>query len=102
MARDDAPIGYTCPDIDGVIKDLKAVIDRLHNITGLPLNHVENEADDCANELDNLFDGSSSPLETLRSANEELRKWGNGLVLEIEGLKQEVKELEQNQCTNCQ
>lgn len=92
--RDNAPIGNTCPDIDGVIEVLAGVADRLDLLAG----HIEDSitADDMTTQAANLrqlFQGRRSALEELRSANESLRNWGNAEYQRAEDAESEVKSL---------
>lgn len=98
MARDRAPIGNTCPQINSVIEVLAGVADRLRDISDkLDLATLEAEANDIFEQSGNLralFKGRCSPLEELRTANEALRNWGNEEAQSVDEAREEIKRLE--------
>lgn len=97
MARDNAPIGNTCPKIDDVIEVLDGVADRLRELSDkLNCPALEEECNDIfeqAGNLKALFDGRRSPIEELRSANEQLRDWGNDQFERANEAEAECKDL---------
>lgn len=69
---DNAPIGNTCPIIDDVV------------------NYIENFREEFSNEDNDIdFHFALGVMEDIRSANLELRNWGNDLYQELEELKKE-------------
>jgi chromosome segregation ATPase len=73
---DNAPVKNTCPIIDDVI------------------NYIENFREEFGNEDNNIdFHFALGVMEDIRSANSELRDWGNDLYRELEGLEQERNKL---------
>ena len=100
MRYDSAPVGYTCPDIDRIIRSLNDAKEYIESAA----NGVEDlyfKGDDSTesmkkavvSDLDNAIGcvDLSGELETLRSANDSLRTWGYDLV---EKLKESEKENE--------
>ena len=75
MARykDYSPVGHTCPLIDEAIDVL--------------------QSSECAYNTD-VVNSAIKALEKVRSANDELRNWGNELYSEVEDLKAEIDKLE--------
>lgn len=103
--RDQAPIGYTCPDIDDVIGQLRAVVkqlDVMRDALDCPaLNTVYETLGEQMSTLEALYTGRTCMLERLRKANETLRQWGNELyeqgsedASEIAALRARLEELE--------
>lgn len=73
MARDNSPVGYTCPLIDSVIRVLN----------------------DCECEYNSHdIQTAINDLEKVRSMNDELRDWGNGLFNQVKELQDEIEMLE--------
>ncbi len=75
MARykDHSPVSYTCPWIDEAIDVL--------------------QKSECGYNTD-VVNSAIKSLEKVRSANDELRSWGNELYNEVVELKAEVDKLE--------
>jgi predicted nuclease with TOPRIM domain len=71
---DQAPVGATCPIIDSVI----AFIDSI----------------DCEDISTNTLKDYINKLEQVRSANDLLRGWGNGLYEQNEKLEEEKSDME--------
>lgn len=74
MARDNAPIGNTCPIIDRVL----GLISDLYN----------NTTDDEQSEKD--YKAAKDYLEEIRSANATLREWGNELFYKCDELEKDL------------
>lgn len=73
---DNAPVKNTCPIIDDVI------------------NYIENFREEFGNEDNDIdFHFALGVMEDIRSANSELRDWGNDLYRELEELEQERNKL---------
>ena len=98
MARGNAPIGFTCPQIDAVIEMLAAVADRISDVASkleeCTIYASIDELEAQAANLRGLFNGRRSDIEEIRSNNEALRKFGEEQYAEAESLKAEVKALE--------
>lgn len=78
MWTDNAPVKYTCPDIDvavGLLDELRRNYDEYMDETHLV-------------GIDQAIDA----LERVRSANDELRKWGNGLHDELAEARAKAEE----------
>ena len=94
MARDNAPIGHTCPKIDQVINFLEKIDWDLE--------------DDEENELSIECKEMIQVMEEIRKANDTLRTWGNeecnsknqyeeerdDLEKEVKDLKSELSDME--------
>lgn len=94
MARDNAPIGHTCPKIDQVISFLEKIEWDLE--------------DEEENELSIECKEMVQVMEEIRKANDTLRTWGNeeynykneyleqvdDLEKEVKGLKSELSDME--------
>ncbi len=73
---DNAPVKNTCPIIDDVII------------------YIENFREEFGNEDNDIdFHFALGVMEDIRSANSELRDWGNDLYRELEELEQERNKL---------
>lgn len=73
---DNAPVKNTCPIIDDVI------------------NYIESFRESFSNEDNDIdFHFALGVMEDIRSANSELRDWGNDLYRELEELEQERNKL---------
>ena len=70
--NDNAPVGNTCPIIDDVVSYIE---------------HFREEFSNEDNDID--FHFALGVMEDIRSANLELRNWGNDLYQELEELKKE-------------
>lgn len=75
MARynDNAPIGHTCPIIDNVIGKMELAKNEAEYICKHPKEDSSEEADSILYELIEAI----REIEDVRSANSELRDWGN-------------------------
>ena len=83
------PVSNTCDTLDKIITTLEDVCDSFNAIKEEIKSSKINMDDKleimesllvCKVTLENLSNGDLSPLETIRSANEKLRDWGNELV----------------------
>ncbi|VWB08280.1 hypothetical protein [Burkholderia lata] len=103
--RDNAPVGYTCPDIDAIISILEGVADRLDEVASqIDSTALSVQTEDLGTQAANLrqaFEGRSSALEKLRAANDALRDWGNkeceradDAEKEMNRLRDEIRDLE--------
>ena len=109
--NDNAPIGHTCPIIDNVISRMESSKEEADYIS----LHPEEDSSEEANTISNEIKIAILEIEDVRSANSELRDWGNEeysraeeaekerdeairdkeyLQEEIDELKAEIKELE--------
>jgi predicted RNA-binding protein with EMAP domain len=75
MARDNAPVGHTCPMIDGVLDSLNAIYLSSEEISKSELQDFQVK------------------MEKIRSHNGALRDWGNDLFEEKKQLENEVESL---------
>jgi chromosome segregation ATPase len=73
MARDNAPIGNTCPIIDSVIGYMESAKGEAEYIKKNPEIDSSDEAVNIIGELASAI----SEIENVRDANSELREWGN-------------------------
>lgn len=93
MPNFDEPVGHTCPLIDGVIEMVGGIeyIAIARIFKGMTIE-----------ELQELFDSVSAfqynefvdEMEKIRSANSDLREWGNDLAEELRDALQKIEELE--------
>lgn len=79
------PVGNTCPLIDEIIEGFS---DFKIEVT----YEIKNKFEDLSYIVENM--------EKLRSANSDLRDWGNSLVLHIGELEKQIEVLEANQIEN--
>jgi len=75
--RDNAPIGNTCPMINNVI-------DVLNNLDSYDVNNSDELL-----EMQSEVKKGIEILEQIRSANSDLREWGNDLYCDKEDLEKE-------------
>jgi len=80
--RDNAPVGNTCPEIDSIIS-------LIRNMDNYNINE-ESELKD----LNSDIRSCEILLEEIRSANSELREWGNDLHRDKEDLENENYKLQ--------
>lgn len=75
MARhnDNAPIGHTCPIIDNVIGKMESAKNEADYIS----KHPEEDSSEEANTILGELVDAIKEIEDVRSANSELRDWGN-------------------------
>jgi hypothetical protein len=87
-----APVKNTCPDIDRLIKMLKAIARTAREGMDNTEKYEDNyqRFKDCEWDIDDII-GS---LEDLRKANSSLREWGEGLEAELENAAAEINTLE--------
>jgi uncharacterized protein YukE len=93
-----APVPYTCPTIDGVIKTLKDAESDIDNLlyfseTTTPAD-FKNGIKEAISNLNSLWNGRYTDLEEIRSANEKLREWGSDLESKVEELESTIADLE--------
>jgi len=86
-----APVKHTCPDIDKYIKYIKMCICKDMDLK----NMDERELYDTALAMNSQLEECIDYLEQLRSANGELRDWGEGLDKELEEAANKIYELEE-------
>jgi DNA repair ATPase RecN len=103
------PVSFTCPIVDNIISNADSISEALNEahsmidemteiIGGDKLNHLLTSLYDSCNLVSEINDLS----ESLRSSNEDLRKWGESeecknkdLEAEVESLQSELEELEE-------
>ena len=82
-----APIGHTCPDIDTAKKRLADLVGyAADELTPQTLRHINREADCLGDDLENL-----------RTSNETLRSWGEGLEAERDELQGQLDDANEEQ-----
>jgi len=91
-----APVKHTCPDIDKYIKWIKMCICKERDIK----NMTEEELRDTCSAMNSQLEECIDYLEQLRSANGELRDWGEGLDKELEEAANRIYDLELNLVIN--
>lgn len=74
---DNAPVSQTCPLIDEVISTIHSACDRISNEASELPETAREVVMSYLDELSELAQGRNSVLERIRSANDELRRWGN-------------------------
>lgn len=73
-----APVRYTCPDIDKVIKSItSAQREAKHG------ERINNESSEIFSEILYELDGLIDIVEGMRKSNAELREWGNNLERDL-------------------
>jgi hypothetical protein len=87
-----APVKNTCPDIDKAIKRIKLAVRCADNGRS---QFKGEDAEIYFKDISDEIDGLEGMLEDLRSSNDALRKWGEGLFDEVESLSTYVNELEE-------
>jgi uncharacterized coiled-coil DUF342 family protein len=85
-----APVKITCPEIDKYIKWIKLVMVNDRDLKRLN----EQELFDTASAMNTELQECIGYLESLRSSNDELRKWGEGLTDELEEAANQINNLE--------
>jgi chromosome segregation ATPase len=98
MSRDNAPVGHTCNTINGAISLIESTITEAKYLLENPDENPEAEA----KEIIRHMEESKPILEEIRTANEQLRGWGNeqheradDAEAAIDALKSRVEELGQ-------
>lgn len=87
-----APVKQTCPDIDRVIKRIKMAL-KVATDGRRVFEKGTDEYAYCSDIEDELY-GLEGELEDLRSANDSLRKWGDGLEDDLQKAAEEISDLE--------
>jgi len=72
MSHYREPIKHTCPEIDTYIKSIKREIVKDRDLKNMDEKELFDTASSMSTELENCIDY----LESLRTANDHLRKWG--------------------------
>jgi len=111
MARDNAPIGNTCPTINEVISNMESAKGEAEYIR----KNKDEDSTEEANTIISELESAINDMENIRNDNVELRQWGNDeyeraesaesdrddairdkeyLQEEIDELKQKIEELE--------
>lgn len=88
-----APVGHTCPDINGCIQWLKNAKSEIESVIDeITQGDEVHYQDKVLNSLDEAlkYIDIFSELEDLRSANSKLREWGYELASELEDLKSKL------------
>jgi predicted nuclease with TOPRIM domain len=96
-----APVKYTCPDIDTIVKPLYQTIrdiDKMKYHEYEDAEYMEDYLSNCRSLMDDAID----TFERLRSSNNELRTWGTEMEEEAENMSVKYSELEEkyNQLLN--
>lgn len=75
---DNAPIGQTCPMIDDVISTIDSAVEHvLAEVERIEDDELSDAISSHVASLPDLTRGRQSLMERIRSANDELRTWGN-------------------------
>lgn len=85
------PIGNTCPEIDGYIRNIKSSIYSRSTLSSFNEEALLEAAEEMSNELDNCI----NYLESMRTANATLRDWGNEGSERVSELEIEVGKLQE-------
>lgn len=80
-----APVGWTCPLIDSVLKDIQSCLES-------------NDVDEIHDILQGLV-GRNSEIEEIRDANATLRDWGERMEQEVILCEERISELEMEYST---
>lgn len=98
--RGNSGVGYTCKDIDAAKSELDAVKDFLHDLGSgnLTLNEINEGAEKHHAALEAIINQS---MESLRTANSELRDYGEEQHERAEKLEKERDQFER-ECTDKQ
>jgi predicted nuclease with TOPRIM domain len=86
-----APVRHTCPNIDRMIKHLRAAVSSASH------GKRDFKGEESYSYFDNILDeidGLESDLEDLRSDNDALRKWGHELEDYVKQLESEIENLQ--------
>lgn len=90
--KDNAPVSYTCSEIDTVISGIKEAMRIIDDSEDIDMRKAYDELSDLPERL-----------EDLRSCNEQLREWGNDLYSKVEELEAELESIRsgiRNLCTD--
>ena len=93
MSAGNSGIKHTCPDIDKVIKAIGAALKAASS--GMKEVEKGTDAYDSFWQVDYELYGTERILEDLRTANDELRKWGEEQYARAEELEEKLTEREQ-------
>lgn len=85
--RDNAPVGHTCPLIDGIISRMESAVNEAEYIYK---NTEDEDAKDGSDSIIHELSFAIKEIEDIRSANSELRDWGNELHNRVEGLEEDI------------
>lgn len=88
------PVGWTCPLIDGIQRDLTAAREAIVAVLDVARDAL---APGLVDRLDNAIahlDDVEGVAEDVRTANDKLRRWGNALVGDLETADGIVGDLE--------
>ena len=88
-----APIPYTCPDIDKIVKRLSSVMKMCNNIRGYDFEN-SSQMQDVISECTDVMDDAICYFESLRLSNDSLRKYGEEYESEYNILLSQYEELE--------
>lgn len=105
MGRSNAPIGYTCPDIDKVIDTIQRIIKEMDSQKNNDADILITNIRDWSSDLYDIVIGRNCIMENLRGSNDILRSWGEDmfqknieaetyiseLEIEIQSLKEQLE-----------
>lgn len=83
-----APVKYTCPDIDRVIKRIRSAQKAAWEMC--KRTEKGTDENDAFKDIESELDGLESDLEGLRESNTSLRKWANFMEDEVFRLESEI------------
>jgi hypothetical protein len=87
------PVKHSCPEIDGYIKSIKIALTEERYLKGLEFDDLFQAATDMAYELSQCI----NYLESLRSSNDTLRRWGIEEAEKVDKLELQIEELSTKQ-----
>lgn len=87
-----APVKNTCPDIDKVIKEIRAALKAARDGKRMP--DISDDAHRHFDDIETALWGLEDKTEELRSANNSLREWGIELENQLETAANQINDLE--------
>lgn len=95
------PVGYTCPDIDVILEQLKMIVDICSDIRyekqNMTIEDIHERLDNIVTytgDIEHECNSIASGLEDLRKSNDALRGWAHELQDDLETVQSNRDELE--------